>query len=91
MDVTTWEAMVIADPALQRLEDDIEAFVGSTTMTDEGEVELVWYRGFKPRLVALVGWNSRHACLQSAAAYDVAYTRLYDYLMTVCDRAEATR
>lgn len=91
MDVTTWEAMVLAEPGLRRLEEDIAAFVGTTHQTDEGEIELVWYRGFKPRLVALVGWHGRHACLQSPTAYDVAYTRLYDRLMAACDRVEASR
>lgn len=92
MDITTWEVMVLNEPLLQALEEDVQAFARTTTIESEDELDRIWYRLIKPRLVALVGWEARLGCLQSTAAYDVAYRRLYDRLMGACDRAvEAVR
>lgn len=88
MDVTTWDAMVIAEPELGALDRDVEAFVAATRIRDEWELELVWARGFKPRMDALVGWRCQRACLQSSGAWHTAYERLYDRLMTA---VKATR
>jgi hypothetical protein len=39
----------------------------------------LWFREFKPQLVLLVGWTARkeNPEIQSAAAYDLAYDRIY--------------
>ena len=42
----------------------------------------IWYDGFKPRLVALVGWerDAGPKLLRTSAAYDVAYQTIYGAL-----------
>jgi len=39
-----------------------------------------WYRQFKPRVVALVGFDAKNERLTNSDAYDVAYQSLYAML-----------
>jgi hypothetical protein len=78
MQITTWAQMVIAEPELEKLEQDVIAVAQG--LDGEANRHVIWALAFKPRLRALVGFQARLGCLQTSAAYDVAYDRLYGHL-----------
>jgi hypothetical protein len=84
--VTDWHLMTIAEPELAHFEQDVLAIAAG--LPPDANRHVVWARALKPRLRALVGFQARVACLQSPAAYDVAYDRLYGHLF---DAVEITR
>jgi hypothetical protein len=75
----TWDELVDAEPRLGQLLAEAQA------VKDEGGpsfcANTIWYRRFKPRLSALVGWDRKgHPVLGGELAYDVAYRIVYNAL-----------
>jgi len=78
----TWAALVAAEPRLGALL--AEARRVSARGKPDFCANAVWYgwgnhRGFKPRLIHLVGFWAEGAdpILHTGAAYDIAYQRIY--------------
>lgn len=86
--ITTWEGMVLNEPLLQALEEDVRAFAESAGALDPCKLELIWIRAFKPRVKMFVGWDARLGALRTEHAYVTVCHRLYDLLMA---RAGAVR
>lgn len=79
---TTWEQLAALDPRLATLAAEAAA------VHDDGRPEgfcahAYWYGRFKPRLLALVGWEASsraQPALRAMDAYDVAYEHVYGLL-----------
>ena len=69
-------------PELQRLLADIKAYRAEVKGRKHTCANLPWLRRFKPRMHALVGFESTYAdpTLRTSEAYDVAYDYLYHHL-----------
>ncbi len=84
----TFDQLAALEPGLARLEYEMRAWA-RTPLGDAWCANARWYgygrfrgMGYRARLVALVGWGSKHpdARLHSSAAYEVAYRHLYELL-----------
>jgi hypothetical protein len=84
----TFAALAAIEPQLADLEREVRAWA-RTPLGDDWCANARWYgygrfkgMGYRARLVALVGWGSRHPDprLHTSAAYDVAYRRVYALL-----------
>lgn len=76
----TWREIARIEPRLGELLKEIRAerdSGGPAYCANE-----VWYTRYKPRLVDLVGWgaDSDNELMRTSAAYDLAYSKLYDVL-----------
>jgi hypothetical protein len=84
----SWAELVEREPALGQLEREMRAF-RRTPLGDDFCANARWYgyarfkgMGYRARVVALIGWGSRHSdpALHTSAAYEVAYRHLYELL-----------
>ena len=71
----TWERLVVAEPRLASLLEEVRA--ARPDDGDECELEGVWGQ-FKDRIAGLVGWHRRQGepLLQTDGAYRTAYNKL---------------
>lgn len=74
-----WKQICELEPGL------LDLYTEAAAVKDDGKLKRfcandVWTHRFKPRLVKLVGWDSKIELLQSTTAYDVAYHMVYDVL-----------
>jgi hypothetical protein len=84
----TWAELATLEPALAQLEREIRAWA-RTPLGRDFCANARWYgygrfkgMGYRARVVALVGWGSRHPDprLRTSDAYDTAYRHLYELL-----------
>lgn len=85
---TAWFDLAVTDPRLLELlqraqavvDEGEEAFCANHRWIGCGPPQAACPKcngGLKPKLQTLVGWNAEKAELQSSAAYDVAYQKIY--------------
>jgi hypothetical protein len=72
----TWDALVAAEPQLAEL----HRRASEVSAGPDFCANRVWYDVLKPELVRLVGWEAERPELRDPAAYDLAYTKLYEQL-----------
>jgi hypothetical protein len=70
----TWPQLVELEPALLALYQEAQAVDGRDAHFCANQV---WYDSFKPRLLALAGWEAREPALRTQEAYDLAYETIY--------------
>jgi len=70
----TWPQLVELEPALLDLYRAAQAVDGRDAHFCANRV---WYDSFKPRLLALAGWEARQPALKMQEAYDLAYETIY--------------
>jgi hypothetical protein len=66
--------------ALLRLEVQVSEYARRNRHNKSFCANSAWYRFFKPRMCALVGWGASDRRLKSEAAYDAVYNYLYNLL-----------
>jgi hypothetical protein len=78
----TFAQLCELEPGLSRLLAEAKAEKAAQRADRRYCANRVWYRRFKWRLLALVGWErpDKHPVLSSTTAYDVAYRTIYDNL-----------
>ncbi len=78
MNELTFEMLSDLEPGLKRLREDIQ----EARPRGWSDVQILWYRGFKPRMHSLVGFmrDDNHPILSTSEAYDVCYHTLYRQL-----------
>jgi hypothetical protein len=77
----TFEELVQLEPRLGMLERDIRSI--KRPYRGRFCANEIWYQGFKPKLVRMVGWlapKDAPPALRTIEAYDVAYDHLYELL-----------
>lgn len=70
----TWPRLVELEPALLDLFREAQAVDGGDAhfCANRG-----WYDSYRPRLLALAGWEARQPALRTQEAYDLAYETIY--------------
>lgn len=82
----SWRRLVEIEPELTLIEREIQALRPLAAEDERFCANSHWYgyddpkRGFRNRMMELVGWTARSPLLRSEAAYNLAYEHLYDLL-----------